>query len=70
MRCHLASRVLARVLKDYQDIEVEKLEYFTNMPAAKTAGVRTFPALVSGDKRLTGILLTEKNIREFLDGLS
>lgn len=67
MRCHLASRALARALEDYPHIEIEKIEFLTNRPAAKSAGVRSFPALVSGEKILTGILLTEKNIREFLD---
>jgi glutaredoxin len=69
VRCHLASRALARALKDYPDIAVEKIEYFTNMSAAKAAGVRSFPTLVSGGQQLSGILLTEKNIREFLKGI-
>jgi len=57
------------VLKDYPEIAVEKLEFFTHMAAAKAAGVRSFPTLVSGGQKLSGILLTEKNIRKFLEGI-
>ena len=48
---------------------MEKREILTNMSAAKAAGVRTFPTLVSGGQQLSGALLSEKKIREFLDSL-
>jgi len=69
VRCHLASRVLAKVLKDFPDISVEKIEFLTNMGRAREAGVKSFPYLVSGDKKFTSIVMTEKGIRGFFKSL-
>lgn len=54
---------------DFPDIEVNKLSFVTNRSLAKEAGVRSIPALVHGDRRLTGVLLTKGKIRQFLESL-
>ena len=65
----MAGRLLASVLKDFPEVGIEKIEFLKNRDAAKAAGVRSIPALVYGEHKLTGFLLTRKNIREFLESI-
>lgn len=65
----LAGRALASLLTEFPDVTVEKVEFLTNMGRAREAGVGFFPTLVSGDKKLGGIMLTKQNIRGFLESL-
>ncbi len=68
-RCKMASRSLSRLLADFPEIRVEKVEYLTHLSAARANGVRMIPALVSGDRRLGGFYLTRARIRRFLESL-
>jgi hypothetical protein len=65
----VAGLSLSRVLPEFPEIELEKIEYLTNFAAAKKEGVKSIPTLKSGDKLLGGFLLTKKRIREFLASL-
>lgn len=58
-----------QVAKDFPDFEVEKVGFLTDRAGACEAGVKTIPALVSGQKKLTGMLLTKRKIRGFLESL-
>ena len=60
---------LSRALRDFPDVALEKVEYLTNIGRARAAGVGGIPALVSGDKHLSGILLGKKRIQQFLECL-
>jgi hypothetical protein len=60
---------LSRALRDFPDITLEKVEYLTNFSRARKAGVLTIPTLVSGETRLSGILLGKKSIHQFLEAL-
>ena len=61
---------LSRVLRDFPDIEVNKIEVLTNIGRSHKDGVRIIPALVAGDKKLSGVVLGKKKIRNFLESLS
>ena len=65
-RCQAAGLFLSRILEDFPEIELEKVEYLANMGAARKEGVRSIPTLKSGDSQLSGFLLRPKQMREFL----
>jgi predicted DsbA family dithiol-disulfide isomerase len=68
-RCHMAGLSLSSLLDDFPDIELEKIEYLTNLGSAHKAGVRQIPTLMSGDQKLNGFYLTKSRIRRFLESL-
>ncbi|MCF3651520.1 hypothetical protein [Synoicihabitans lomoniglobus] len=68
-RCRLSGLWLARMLPDFPDVEIEKTEFLTHRLQAKADGVRGIPTLVADDQRLSGILLTRKRLRGFLESL-
>ena len=68
-RCHMANMMLSGLLRDYPDVQLEKVEYLANMRQSRRQGVRGIPTLVHGDKQLGGFLLTKGSIRQFLDSL-
>ncbi len=65
----MASRALARILVDFPDVEIEKVELLSNRALAREAGVKTIPSLVHGENKLSGIMLTKGKIRSFLESL-
>lgn len=65
----MAGLSLSRLLPDYPDVKLEKVEYLANLRAARSEGVTSFPTLKSGDKVLSGFLLSKRRMREFLDAL-
>jgi hypothetical protein len=68
-RCHLSALFLRRITDEFPDVAVERLEYFANLGQARQDGVRGFPTLVAGERRLAGVFLTPKSIRRFLEAL-
>lgn len=66
-RCHFATATLNRLLTEFPDIAIDKVEYLTNRSSSKRAGVTSIPSLVSGNKKLSGFLLTRSRIRQFLE---
>jgi hypothetical protein len=65
----VAGLSLSRLLRDFPDITVNKVEFVTNIRRAHRDGVHSIPSLVSGEKKLRGIYLTKKRIRQFLESL-
>ncbi len=65
----MASRALARILDDFPDVAIDKVEYLSNRAVARAAGVKTIPSLVYGEARLSGAVLTKGKIRSFLEAL-
>jgi hypothetical protein len=61
--------LLKQLETEFPDITVEKVEYLTNLKAAHKKGVSMIPAIVSGDKKLSGFLLTKNGIRRFFEYL-
>lgn len=68
-RCRVAGLSLSRLLRDFPDVAVEKVEYLANRSRSREAGVNSIPTLVSGDKKLSGFLLTRSRISDFLESL-
>ncbi len=65
----MAGLSLSRLLRDFPNITVRKVEYLANLGRSRKEGVRLIPALVSGDKKLSGVYLSKKKIRQFLESL-
>ena len=63
----MADRALTIILKDYPDINIEKVDIVTNPARAWKDGIRMIPALKSGKEILSGILLNEEEIRAFIE---
>lgn len=69
-RCQMASRSIGALLPDYPGIQIERVEYLTNLKRARQAGVRTIPALVDEEGGLKGFYLTKASIRGYFDALT
>ena len=57
------------MMGDSPEYEIDRVEFLSNRASARAAGVKRIPALVYGEKKLTGVLLTKGRIREFLNSL-
>ena len=57
---------LIDTIKNNAEIAVEEVDIVTNPLRAWKDGVRFIPTLKSGDKTLTGILLSRAEIQSFL----
>ncbi len=68
-RCQMAGVSLSRLLAEFPDVTLEKVEYLTHLGRSREAGVQSIPTLVSRDRRLSGFYLTKKKIRQFLEAL-
>ena len=68
-RCHMANLSLAQLLREFPDIKLDKVEFLTNGERAKADGIRSIPALVAGDQKLTSFYLTKGRIRRFLESV-
>ena len=64
----MAGLSLSRLLDEFPDVTLRKIEFLGNSGARK-AGIRSIPTLVSVDKKLSGIFLTKKKMRKFLESL-
>lgn len=65
----MAGLSLSRLLRDFPDITLKKVEYLANLGSSRKEGVRSIPTLVCGDKKVSGILLSKDRIRQFLESL-
>ncbi|MDH5297392.1 MAG: hypothetical protein OEV91_00040 [Desulfobulbaceae bacterium] len=66
-RCLLVSRTLGRLQTLFPDLEVETIEITTTPLRAWQDNIRMVPALKSGDAILSGIILTQERVREFIE---
>ena len=65
----MAGLSLSKLLRDFPGIDLKKVEYLTNLRTARREGVKLIPTLKSGDKKLSGFLLSKNAMREFLESL-
>lgn len=63
----MAQKALDELLKDRDDVQIEKVEIITNPLRALQDGVKIIPTLISGNERISGILLSRKKIKSFLE---
>lgn len=68
-RCFVTRNLLSGLRAEFPEIEVDSVEYLTNLGRARADGVRGIPTLVSGDRVLAGFLLTRPAMRDFLASL-
>ena len=65
--------MVGRVLKKMQDADpdlvVEEVEVTTNPLVTLRQGVKMIPAILAGDKKLSGIILTEEKVKKFIGSL-
>ncbi|MDY0212468.1 MAG: thioredoxin family protein [Desulfuromonadaceae bacterium] len=66
-RCNKAEQILQRLMPEYPQLELGTIEVATRPVETFRAGIRMIPALKCGDEILSGVLLKEEQIREFLN---
>ena len=63
----LVDRELTKLQEEDSDLKITKIEIVTNPLQTWKNGIRMFPALKYGEKILSGVLLSGKEIRKFID---
>jgi hypothetical protein len=65
-RCFLTGRALARLRREFPELEIETVEVTRYPQRAWQDGVRMLPAVCREGKVLTGLYLTDEALRNFL----
>jgi len=65
----MARKTLYELLDSNPEIDVEEVDIVTNPLRAWKDGVRFIPTLKHGDRTLSGVFLSRKEIQHFLEGL-
>ena len=66
-RCLLVSRILKKIVADSPHLELETIEVATHLTRTRLAGINTVPAIRVGSSTLTGLILTPRKIRCFIE---
>jgi len=66
-RCLFVSRILKKIVADSPHLELETVEVATNLTRFRQAGIKTVPAIRVGNEILTGLILTPRKIRCFIE---
>lgn len=69
-RCHLARKWLERGARAYPQIEIDYVDILRSPVRAVKDGVRMIPALKAGERTLSGLYLSERDITTFLAEIS
>jgi hypothetical protein len=62
----LVGRELKKIQEEDPDLEVEAIDVVTNPLKSWKEGLRMIPTIIKGEKKLSGIFLSSKQIRDFL----
>ena len=62
----MAGRVLRTLRDEFQDFEINEVDIISHPLVSLKNGIRMIPTLEMDGRRLSGIFLDEKQIREFL----
>jgi thioredoxin-like negative regulator of GroEL len=62
----MAGRVLRTLQEELQNFEINEVDIISHPLVSLKNGIRMIPTLVMDGRRLSGIFLDEKQIREFL----
>jgi len=65
-RCALAGKHLKALTAGHPDLHVEEKEILSDWKAAREAGILMIPAIMVGDRVLSGIYLSRSAIGRFL----
>ena len=63
----LVDRELTKLQEEDSDLKIIKIDIVTNPLQTWKNGIRMFPALKYGEKILSGVVLSGKEIRKFID---
>jgi len=63
----MARKTLEELTRDKPEIRIEEVDIVTNPLRAWKDGVRFIPTLKSGNKTLTGVFLSRREIQDFLE---
>jgi glutaredoxin len=66
-RCLFVSRFLKKIVAPSQHLELEIIEVATNLTRTWMAGVNTVPSIKIGNDILTGLIITPRMIRRFIE---
>lgn len=70
LRCHFTRKALEELVADRSDITLEYVDVLSSPRRMVNDGIRMIPALVCGDKRLSGIWLGRDQLKKYLDQLA
>ncbi len=62
----MVGRALNKLQKEKNDFQINKVDVLVHPLTAIKEGITMIPTLQLGDKRLSGIFLSEEQIRDFL----
>lgn len=65
-RCAAAARALKRLAATDPTLRIEEVDILTSPRRAWRDGIRMIPAVKDGDRLLSGLLLSEKAIADFI----
>jgi hypothetical protein len=60
------SRELKKIQEEHPELEVEEIAVVANPLTSWQDGIRMIPTLIKGEKKLSGVFLTSKQIKDFL----
>ncbi len=63
----MVGRVLSRLQREMNNFQVDKVDILAHPLTAVKEGITMIPTLQLGDKRLSGVFLSEEQIRDFLN---
>ncbi len=63
----MVSRALKKLQPGFPEMTVEEVDIVSHPVKAWKNGIRMIPALVAGEKTLSGVYLDSSRIREFLE---
>ncbi len=63
----MVSRVLNKIQQERDDLEIKKIDIIRHPRTTLKDGITMIPTLQIGKRKLSGFLLSEKEIREFID---
>jgi len=66
-RCLYVSHTLKKIIADSPNLELETIEVATNLTRSRQAAITTVPTIRIGNHVLTGIILTPRMIRRFIE---
>jgi hypothetical protein len=62
----MVGRELKKIQEEDSDLEVKEIDVVANPRKSWQEGIRMIPTLIKGKKKLSGIFLSSKQIRDFL----
>ena len=69
-RCHMARKTLYELIGNMPEVHIEEVDIITHPLRAWKDGIRFIPTLKSGNRTLTGIVLSREKIQAFLEDVT